>query len=86
MSENEPRLDLVLYTRADCHLCGQMLDALAAWHADYAFTVCEVDVDRDPDLRHRYGARVPVLSAAGDEICHYVLDEQALLARLRAGR
>jgi hypothetical protein len=37
-----------------------------------------VDVDSDDELRSRYGERVPVLLAGGDEICHYHLDRAAL--------
>jgi hypothetical protein len=43
----------------------------------------EVDVDSDPALAGRYGARVPVLvDAAGREICHARLDASALRERL----
>jgi len=43
----------------------------------------EFDVDADPDLASRYGARVPVLTdAAGVEICHGHLDEAVLRARV----
>lgn len=43
----------------------------------------EIDVDADAALEARYGERVPVLTdAAGAEICHYRLDEAALLRSL----
>jgi Glutaredoxin-like domain (DUF836) len=43
----------------------------------------KVDVDSDPALAARYGARVPVLvDATGREICHARLDPAALRARL----
>ncbi len=66
---------VVLYGRRDCHLCADFRDALSDW----AVSVTEVDVDGDADLARRYGARVPVLTAAdGTEICHYFLDADAL--------
>lgn len=37
-----------------------------------------VDVDGNADLKSRYGERVPVLVAGGQEICHYHLDPVAL--------
>ena len=78
-------MKLTLYTRADCALCEQMYAALEDYRVRLALEVEPVDVDRDPELRHRYGARVPVLAHGGDEICHYFLDESALLARVRRG-
>ena len=39
----------------------------------------EIDVDADPALEARYGARVPVLVRPdGSEICHHFLDQAAL--------
>lgn len=74
---------LVLYGRQGCHLCADLRDALAAWPTPLAVT--EIDVDADPDLVRRYGARVPVLTGAdGTEICHYFLDADALARHLEA--
>ena len=76
-------MKLTLYTRAECSLCDEMRAALEPHLAHFPLELDEVDIDRDPDLRHRYGARVPVLALAGEEICHYFLDEPALLERVR---
>ena len=73
---------LTLYTRQDCHLCEEMKEALQAWQSRYGFHLQPIDVDRDAGLRHRYGARVPVLVLGQREICHYFLDEPALRACL----
>jgi len=37
-----------------------------------------IDVDTDPELRHLYGARVPVLVADNVEICEGRFDELVL--------
>lgn len=43
------------------------------------FELVEFDVDSDPELLRRYGARVPVLTGPdGTEICHYFLDAGAV--------
>lgn len=42
----------------------------------------EVDVDRDVDLVRLYDSKIPVLCCDDSEICHYFLDENALLAVL----
>ena len=76
-------MELTLYTRADCHLCDEMHAALAPYLERFSLDLELVDVDRDPELRHRHGARVPVLALDGLEVCHWFLDEGALLARLQ---
>jgi glutaredoxin len=67
---------LVLYSRAECHLCDlalAMLDATGLeWRA--------VDIDTDPVLTEKYGIHVPVVfrPADGREL-FFPFDEQALL-------
>jgi hypothetical protein len=76
-----------LLTRAYCHLCDEMRDALAPLALAHGATIVERDVDADPALEGRYGDLVPVLidgdAAEGREICHYVLDRARTLAALR---
>jgi hypothetical protein len=43
-----------------------------------------VDVDANSLLEERFGERVPVLLANDVEVCHYVLDHDALAKRLGA--
>ena len=78
-------MKLTLYTRADCRLCDDMRGALDTYLARYPLDLELVDVDRNPELWHLHGARVPVLALDGEEVCHYFLDESALLVRLEAG-
>lgn len=78
---------LTLLTRAYCHLCDEMRDALAPLAAAHGATIVERDVDADPALEARYGDLVPVLidgdAEHGREICHYVLDRPRLLEALQ---
>jgi thioredoxin reductase (NADPH) len=80
-------MTLTLLTRAYCHLCDEMREALAPLAAAHGATIVERDVDADPALEARYGDLVPVLIAGdadgGTEICHYRLDHAAALAALR---
>ena len=70
---------LVLYGRAGCHLCDVLADALRG--LGVAFD--KVDVDTEPALRARYGARVPVLVGRdGAELCEGAVDAPTLRARL----
>jgi hypothetical protein len=55
-----------------------MLLQLEQLYEDRGLVVDEVFVDGDQELEQRYGQKVPVLMANGEEICHYFLDPQAL--------
>jgi len=76
-------LTLTLYTRSGCHLCEEMQQALADLQRRYQFGISLVDVDADNLLELRYGQRVPLLSAGDRELCHYHLNEAAVLSYLR---
>lgn len=76
----------VLYGRNYCHLCEDMLAALAPLRDEFGFSVEVVDVDSDAALEARFGELVPVLTHAGTELCHYHLDApklRAYLAKIR---
>ena len=73
-------MHLTLYSRAYCHLCQDMLDALQALSGTLGlrpYTITVLDVDADPLLLARFDELVPVLFGALDqpELCHYFLDE-----------
>lgn len=73
---------LILYTRAHCHLCEQVVAMLqiagVQWQA--------VDIDHDAELTERYGLQVPVLShpVSGQEL-FYPFDQQRLQTYLDGG-
>lgn len=73
---------LTLYGRRYCHLCDEMLDALAPLRSEFGFAVDVVDVDSDALLEERFGNLVPVLMHAGTELCHYHLDSAKVRAYL----
>lgn len=62
-------MEFIIYSRAGCHLCEEMERDLAALLGTRNIPVRVVDVDSDPQLRRRYGLRVPVLMADGEEVC-----------------
>ncbi len=73
-----PRLTML--TRAYCHLCDTMREALLPLARQHGATLAEIDVDTDPALEAEYGDRVPVVllgdAHAGVVLCHYHLDRQ----------
>ena len=79
-------LRLTLYGRGYCHLCDEMLAALATLRREFEFAVDVVDVDSDAALKQRFGTLVPVLMHAGTKLCHYHLDAgkvRAYLVKIR---
>ena len=67
---------LILYSRADCHLCDQVIGLLDAVGIRWR----PVDIDGDAALLARYGLRIPVLRRpdTGQEL-FYPFDEGALV-------
>ena len=78
MCDVTPRL--TVFVRRGCHLCTDMVQALERLRPELGFECSQVDIDRNPDLRHQYDTRVPVLVAGDTEICYYFLEEQRLRA------
>jgi Glutaredoxin-like domain (DUF836) len=77
---------LTLYGRSYCHLCDEMLAALAPLLEESGATVDVVDVDSDAALQQRFDTLVPVLQHADTELCRYRLDNakvRAYLAKIR---
>jgi glutaredoxin len=69
---------LVLYTRARCGLCDELLAGARPIAGRFGFDIETVDIDRDPELARRYNTAIPVLELDGTEIARYHLDADAL--------
>jgi hypothetical protein len=67
---------LILYSRADCHLCDQVIGILDRAGVHWR----PVDIEGDAELSARYGLRIPVLRRpdTGQEL-FYPFDEGALV-------
>ena len=84
MNVAAPRL--VVYSRAYCHLCDDMVAALSVLQQESPVTLEVVDVDADPALEARYDERVPVLVCDGIEVCHHFLDRERLISMLEPAK
>lgn len=73
---------LTLYSRAWCHLCEEMRDALEPLARAFGATVEVIDVDADPALVERYDELVPVLVCDGVELSRYRLDAERVRSAL----
>ena len=73
---------LTVLSRTYCHLCDDLIAALAQFQGRYDFDIEVVDIDLHPGLEEKWGDKVPVLLDGELEICHYFLDAAAVDARL----
>ncbi|HTY96312.1 MAG TPA: glutaredoxin family protein [Solirubrobacteraceae bacterium] len=77
---------VTVYSKPDCHLCEQAVQALRALQPELGFELQEQDI-RDRDSLHRaYFERIPVIALDGEELCEYFLDEALLRERLESRR
>ena len=76
---------VTLYTRANCHLCGDAKRQIDLARRISAFDLEVIDVDTDPELRRLYNEEVPVILVNGKKRFKYRLTAPDLLKTL-AGR
>ena len=53
--------ELLLFSRADCHLCDQAESLVNALLIGSPWQLTKVDIDNDPELKQRYQTSIPVL-------------------------
>jgi glutaredoxin len=74
---------VTVYSRPDCHLCAEAIEALVAMHREgYRFELLEVDIDSSELLLRRMLEKIPVVEIDGAVASELVLDEAAVRARL----
>ena len=78
--------EVLLYTRAGCHLCDEAKQLLRELQKKAPFRFQEVDIDQDPELRQRYNEQVPVVFIHGRKAFKYRIDPAQFLKRLVEGR
>lgn len=72
--------EFTVLSREWCHLCHDLVAALAPLAKELGWSYRVVDVDQDPALEARWDELVPVLLHGETELCHYHLDEAAVRA------
>lgn len=63
-------------------MCEDLLHQLQHLRQAHPFDFITVDVDSDERLKEQYGVLVPVVMHGDVQICHYFLDQVALLRAL----
>lgn len=64
----------MVYSRPNCGLCDEFKFQLAELLGQRAADVQVVDVDSHPELKRKYGDRIPVLTVDGDYVCGVRVD------------
>ena len=72
-------IEFTVYSRHGCHLCEDLLQQLYQLQQAHNFSILEIDVDSSPQLIDQYGSQVPVVTCGERQICHYFLDQAAVL-------
>lgn len=77
-------VSVTVYTREQCHLCEEAIATIQRVADDTGVTIDLelVDVDTDPDLREKYGERVPYVFVDGSPAFKYHVDENRLREKL----
>ena len=69
-----PLPDLILYSRAGCHLCDEARDVLVALLDERARSglpvpaLSEIDIESDPDFERRFFTTIPVVELGARQI------------------
>jgi hypothetical protein len=69
---------VVLITKADCHLCADARDAVGRVTASLGLEWTEQQVDHVPELRDRYAEEIPVVLVDGIQRDFWKIDEGRL--------
>ena len=72
-------ITFTVYSRQGCHLCEDLLAQLIQLQQAHDFIITEVDVDSSPQLIEQYGSQVPVVTCGDEQLCHYFLDQAAVM-------
>jgi len=70
--------EVVLITKADCHLCAEARDAVERVTAALGLGWTEQQIDDRPELRERYAEEVPVVLVDGIQRDFWKIDEARL--------
>ncbi len=75
---------VTVYTREGCHLCGDAIETVRrvsdSVNEDVQLDI--IDVDTEPELRERYGERVPYVLVDGHPRFKYRVGEDEFRQRL----
>lgn len=74
--------NVVIYSRAGCHLCDQAKEVLHRLRVEQPFILEEIDIETDPELMARYKDDIPVITINGIEAFRHRVTPQGLRDKL----
>jgi glutaredoxin len=77
---------VTVYSKPDCHLCEEAIAVLRGLQREFAFELCELDIEADDALQRAYFERIPVIALDGEELCEYFVQEDVVRERLESRR
>ena len=75
-------MELLLYTRRDCELCGEMEQVIAEVLPRFEASLRRIEIDGDAALEAQFGLEVPVLFVNGRKAFKYRCSARELRRRL----
>ncbi len=72
-------IEIVMYSKPDCHLCDVAQKIIAACQRERAFALRVVDISLDARLAAQYGNDIPVVMLGGREIARHCVRRDQLL-------
>ena len=79
-------IEVEILTRAGCHLCDEMKEAVTRAARGLDVRLTEIDIDADEELTAKYGHDIPVLFVNGSKAFKYRATAQDLKKRLLMAR
>lgn len=76
-------LNVIIYRRAECHLCDDALLELSRLADRYPHRVISIDIDTDDELQRKYGLEIPVIEI-GPYTLKAPIEKEALAVTLSA--
>ena len=77
---------VVIYSKPECHLCDEAKAAIQAAGCEGQYTLEEVNIESDPELRRRYRYDIPVITLDGIEAFRHRLSPEQFREALRGAR
>jgi len=74
---------VTVFTRPGCHLCDEAKVAIHASGCGDEFSLDEVNIDSDPELRERYNDDIPVIFINGVKVFKHRVDPSEFKRKLR---
>lgn len=79
-------IEVVLYTKAGCHLCEDARFLLEEIAQDTAYALTEIDIRSDMAVFEQYRYRIPVILINGTTLLEGRIDARELIQAFRHAR